>query len=464
MSTYAIPPHEVAERAVVLGGEGTVAVVTVTSEADLRWANSMLTTNGERTSLSLTVVCTAPVDGGTAIGVASGRAADQSEIDDLVAQASRAAQAGTAADDAGPLIDSATPATDWNQPIATTSGAAFAILAPELGDAFARGRADGIEHFGYAEHQVSTVFVASSAGLRLRHSQPTARVEATAKSQSRTRSSWAGRAGREMTEFTFGDVDAELRRGLAWQATPRTIEPGRHTVILTPSAVTDLMIYQYWTSSARDAAEGHTVFSAPGGGTRIGERLTESPITISSDPYDAEIAGAPFTTAPWSSGLTSAFDIGLPLEKTTWIDQGSLAHLVTTRHAASELGLAVAPLVDNLRLTHSEGHGTLDDVIARTQHGLLITCLWYIREVDPRSLLLTGLTRDGVYLIENGQVVGSVGNFRFNMSPEDVLSQTIDAGDTVMTLPREWGEDFARAAAPPLVVDGFNLSTRSDAL
>ena len=121
-------------------------------------------------------------------------------------------------------------------------------------------------------------------------------------------------------------------------------------------------------------------------------------------------------------------------------------------------------MVDSLRLTHAEGRGSLDDLIRRTERGLLVTCLWYIREVDPRTLLLTGLTRDGVYLVEGGEVVGSVGNYRFNVSPVDMLAQVRDASETTPTLPREWGDYFTRAAAPAALIEGFNLSTRSDAL
>ena len=111
----------------------------------------------------------------------------------------------------------------------------------------------------------------------------------------------------------------------------------------------------------------------------------------------------------------------------------------------------------------SDGHGELADIVARTERGLLLTCLWYIRDVDPQTLLLTGLTRDGVYLVEDGEVVGAVNNFRFNESPVSLLGRVTDAGATGPTLAREMGDYFNRSAMPPLQVSGFNFSTVSRA-
>jgi predicted Zn-dependent protease len=140
-----------------------------------------------------------------------------------------------------------------------------------------------------------------------------------------------------------------------------------------------------------------------------------------------------------------------------------LNRLITSRHTAAETGLPFAPATDNLRLDVAGASGSLDDVLARTQDGLLVTCLWYNRVVDPQTLLLTGLTRDGVYVVRGGEVVGTATNFRFNDSPVAVLSRILDAGTPVATLPREMGDYFNRAAMPPLLIDAFNFSTVSQA-
>jgi predicted Zn-dependent protease len=154
------------------------------------------------------------------------------------------------------------------------------------------------------------------------------------------------------------------------------------------------------------------------------------------------------------------FDNGLPLAATEWLSAGTLTHLTATRHGAALTGLPVAPAIGNLILEGGTDR-SLEEMVAGTERGLLLTCLWYIREVDPATLLLTGLTRDGVYLVENGEVTGEVNNFRFNESPVDLLGRATEAGRTERTLPREWSDWFTRAAMPPLRVPDFNMSSVS---
>jgi predicted Zn-dependent protease len=157
------------------------------------------------------------------------------------------------------------------------------------------------------------------------------------------------------------------------------------------------------------------------------------------------------------------FDNGLPLGRTDWIKDGVLAALAQTRHSAQLTGLPVTPFVDNLIMDVDGAAGTTDDLVAGTERGLLLTCLWYIREVDPQTLLLTGLTRDGVYLIENGEVTGAVNNYRFNESPISLLDRFSGVGATVASFSREWGDYFPRTATPAVRVADFNMSSVSQA-
>jgi predicted Zn-dependent protease len=227
--------------------------------------------------------------------------------------------------------------------------------------------------------------------------------------------------------------------------------------------VADLMNYVYWSAGARDAAEGRSVYSAPGGGTRIGERLTPVPLTLRGEPAAAGLRCAPFLVSAASDAMMSVFDNGLPLRPTAWLDRGVLAALVQTRHSAALTGLPVTAHVDNLILQAEGGTTTLDELVAGTRRGLLLTTLWYIREVDVPTLLLTGLTRDGVYLVEGGEVVGAVNNFRFNESPVGLLDRVTEVGASEQTLPREWNDYFTRTVMPALRVPDFNMSTVSQA-
>jgi predicted Zn-dependent protease len=225
------------------------------------------------------------------------------------------------------------------------------------------------------------------------------------------------------------------------------------------------MINFYWSAGAREAAEGRSPFAVAGGGTRVGERLSAQPVSLFSDPDYPGLECAPFVIAHSSGDDSSVFDNGMPSGRATWLSDGVLTGLYSSRHSAKLAGLPVTPAVDNLVLNGGpQPAGSLESMIASTKRGLLLTCLWYIRSVDPQTLLLTGLTRDGVYLIEDGEVTGAVNNFRFNETPVGMLSLLAEAGATERsTLPREWSDYFTRCAMPPLRIEGFNMSSVSQA-
>jgi predicted Zn-dependent protease len=357
----------------------------------------------------------------------------------------------------------------WNAPPAETSIRVFEGLASPLGEEFARADATGQVLFGYAAHETRTTYLASSAGVRLRHDQPTGYLELNAKSSDFSRSAWAGVATSDFADVDPTALAADLSRRLGWAERQIELPPGRYETILPPSAVADLMIDLYWSAGARDAHDGRTVFSRPGGGTRVGEQLAKTAVNLRSDPSAPALECAPFVVAHESSGALSVFDNGLPHTPTAWIQDGVLTSLVQTRHSAALTGLATTPYIDNLimdgpaSITGPASGAGIDELVANSQRALLLTCLWYIREVDPQTLLLTGLTRDGVYLVEDGEVVGAVNNFRFNESPVDLLGRIIEFGATVRTLPREWSDYFTRAAMPALRVEGFNMSSVSQA-
>jgi predicted Zn-dependent protease len=272
-----------------------------------------------------------------------------------------------------------------------------------------------------------------------------------------------GGATRDFADVDAHALDAEVARRISWADRRIDLEAGRYDTILPPTAVSDLMIYLYWTAGARDADDGQTVFSRRGGGTRIGDRLSVLPVQIYSDPAYPGLEAAPFVTAGQSNSLESVFDNGLRLTRTDWVRDGKLHALLQTRHSARITDQPVTPYVDNLVVSVDGASGTTEDLVAGMEDGLLLTCLWYIRAVDPQTLLLTGLTRDGVYKIENGEVVGAVNNFRFNESPVGLLDRISQASGTVPSFSREWGDYFARTATPALRVPDFNMSTVSQA-
>ncbi|MET7700615.1 MULTISPECIES: metallopeptidase TldD-related protein [unclassified Streptomyces] len=461
MSARTNKPHEVVERALELSrADGCVVIADEQSTANLRWAGNALTTNGVTRGRTLTVIATVDGREGTASGVVSRAAVTADELEPLVRAAEAAARGAGPAEDAQPLVTGVPESPDFTDAPVETSSAVFADFAPALGESFARARAGGRELYGFANHELVSSYLGTSTGLRLRHDQPNGTLELNAKSPDRTRSAWAGRSTRDFKDVDPASMDAELAVRLGWAQRRIELPAGRYETLLPPTAVADLLIYQLWSAAARDAAEGRTVFSKPGGGTRLGEKLTELPLTLRSDPNEPGLESAPFVLAHSSGDTASVFDNGLPLKATDWVREGELAHLSTTRHSAGLTGLPVAPSIDNLILDGGEDR-SLEEMVASTERGLLLTCLWYIREVDPATLLLTGLTRDGVYLVENGQVTGEVNNFRFNESPVNLLGRAVEAGRTEKTLPREWSDWFTRAAMPALRIPDFNMSSVS---
>ncbi len=459
-------PQEIVERGLeaaerLAGCRGCAVLVEASGTANLRWAMNGLTTNGVTSGRSVTVVVAAEVTGGVSAGVLTRPEVGANDVGDLIADAHAVARAAAPAEDAAAFV-AGKAAADWERPAGETGPQVLAEVSRGLGQVFAACEADGLEWFGYAAHAVRTAWLGTSGGVRQRHEQPTGTIEVNGKSHQRSRSTWMGQATRDFTDVDVLAIDAEVRTRLGWQARRIDVPAGRYDTVLPPTAVSDLMVYVYWSSDARSAHEGRTVFSRSGGGTRVGERLTASPVTLRSDPAYPGLQCPDHVLAASSSPFASVFDNGLDAPASTWVDAGVLSALPTTRHTAAMTGLPLHPAVGNLVL-EADGAGTVDDLVAGLDRGLLVTSLFYIREVDPMTLLLTGLTRDGVYLVSGGEVAGAVTNFRFNDSPVDLMRRLRAAGATQPTLGREWGEYFSLTAMPALSVEGFNMSSTSEA-
>ncbi len=446
-------------------GRDCIVIAQESHEVNLRWAANALTTNGAMTERTATVISTADVEGGTSAASVTGPLASLEDLLALVAQADAAAPGAPADDEAQPLVSDGGDA-DYDESAYLVGPGDFASLAGDVGRSFARARDEGHLLFGFAEYRQTTTWLANSTGLRRRAVEPSGRVEFNAKMPDLINSAWVGAQSNDFTDVDIAAMHDEVERRLGWGQRRIDLPAGSYETILPPGAVVDLMIDAYWSMSARDAEEGRTVFAGKERGTtRTGERLGRLPITMASDPSDVRLPVVPFVVAPTSRpGMMSVFDNGVPVERVEWLRGGTLSSLMRTRAGMQRAGLE-GPLtfpIENLIL---DGGGTasLEEMIASTQRGLLLTCLWYIREVDPQTLLLTGLTRDGVYLIEDGEVVGAVNNFRFNESPIDLLRRATEASVPEHVLCREWNDYFTRSVAPALRIPDFTMSTVSKA-
>jgi predicted Zn-dependent protease len=227
----------------------------------------------------------------------------------------------------------------------------------------------------------------------------------------------------------------------------KALEPGKYTVILEPTAAAVLLENIFFNMDARSADEGRSFLSKQGGKTKLGEKIVDERVNIYSDPAHPELP-----SAPW------AVD-GQPMEKVNWIEKGVVKNMAYSRYWAQKKGVKAVPFPNNMIV--AGGTATLEEMIASTKQGILVTKLWYIREVDPQTLLLTGLTRDGTFYIENGKIKHPVKNFRFNESPVIMLNNLETLGKPERVVSTETNQNYMM---PPMKIREFTFSSLSDAV
>jgi predicted Zn-dependent protease len=312
----------------------------------------------------------------------------------------------------------------------------------------------GLMAAGLVHRVAGAAAVANSAGLFGYHASTTAVHTVTVRTPDGKGSGWAGTAHNDWTRATSAAQLAARAVGKAHgtrQAAP--LAPGKYTVVLEPTAAGNLLGLLAFAMNARAADEGRSFFSKRGGGNRIGEKIVDERVTLSSDPRDGDLLTSPFTGE------------GLPVERTVWIENGVLKGLAYDRFWAERQGVKPAPFAGGFRLGSAGAAATLDELIKTVDRGLLVTRFWYIRPVDQRTLLFTGITRDGVFLIERGEVSRAVNNFRFNESPVTMLNNLVAVGRPERVSSSESGDVGGPAVVvPPLVVRDFSFTSVSEAV
>lgn len=338
----------------------------------------------------------------------------------------------------------------YAEPIAWADGTANA--AP--GDAIDRvrpvieqARAAGVDSAGYLKRSVNGSALANSAGLFVFQRSTSVGFSLTARTPEGNGSGWASTQVTDIADLDLAPVGARAIRKALDSRNPGERAPGRTTVILEPAAVRDLIGLLTWSLDRRSYDEGRSFLNSlvTVGGDPIGAALFGDHATLISDPLHP---AAPCAT---HSG-------GLPLNQTEWIAKGVLKTLDVDRYWAREKGLKPQPGPANIIMP---GDGaSMDELIGQVDDGVLITRLWYLRMVQPQTLLYTGLTRDGTFAIKDGKIAGPVKNFRFNESPVNILRNIVASGVPARVLGSESDMPFH---VPPLVVRDFNLSSVSDA-
>ena len=342
----------------------------------------------------------------------------------------------------------------------TTAAADAADRRDSVLAALQTARSRKLQASGFFETEAVWSAIANKRGLFGFHRSTGASWSTTMRTDDGTGSGWAGLSSPRIEEIHAGALAAIAAGKAETSATPRNLDPGRYTVILEPQAVADLLSNLGFALSARAADEGRGFFAKPGGGNLMGERLFADSVTLSSDPMDPRIPGRPWAGGGgggggggFGPGGGGGATPGLPSRQAVWIEKGVLKNLSVDRYWAAKTGREPIPFSGSLVM--AGGTGTVDDLVAASERALLVTRFWYIRSVNPQTLQLTGLTRDGVWLIEKGKIAGPVNNFRFNDSPASLLKNVEALSASVST---------GSMVVPAIRAHDFNFSSKSDAV
>jgi predicted Zn-dependent protease len=300
---------------------------------------------------------------------------------------------------------------------------------------------------GFLENNTGFSSMMNTHGLFAYNTFTNVAFNVTVRTEDGKGSGYASKGYNDFSKLDVKKATSVAAQKAAGSVTAKAIEPGKYTVILEPAAVSVLLENMMYSLDARLADEGRSFLSKPGGKTKLGEKLVDERVNIYSDPQHPELP-----TSTWAND-------GRPQEKITWIDKGVIKNMYYSRYWAQKQGVKAIPLADSMIM--EGGTASLEDLIKGTEKGILVTRLWYIRPVDPQTLLYTGLTRDGTFYIENGKIAFPVKNFRFNESPVIMLNNIEALGKPERCVS---GESTNHYLLPPIKVRDFTFTSLSDAV
>ena len=413
-----------------------------TDRGNIRYARNAVSTSG-RVSQSTLVVQSAF---GKKSGVATINEFDDASLEKVVRRAEELAQLAPENPEYMPVLGP----QNYAEPI--TYVPATAAITPRLrSDAVAQSiqvaKDSKVVAAGFLEDNTRYAAMMNSKGLFAYNTSTNIDFSITVRTEDGKGSGYATRGYNDVTKLDTKAVTKIATDKAVMSATAKAIEPGKYTVILEPTAAAVLIERIFFGLDARQADEGRSFLSLPGGKTRLGEKLVDERVNIYSDPLNAELP-----TSTWNGD-------GRPQEKTSWIEKGVVKNLTYSRYWAEKKGVKAIPGPDGAIM--EGGTKTLEELIAGTKKGILVTRLYYIRDVDPQSLLLTGLTRDGTFYIENGKIQYPVKNFRFNESPVIMLNNLEELGKPVRTVSDESNANYL---LPPMKIRDFTFTSLSDAV
>ena len=302
---------------------------------------------------------------------------------------------------------------------------------------------------GFLENENNFSSLMNSKGLFAYEGFTKTNFSVTMRTQDGTGSGYASVGQHDFSKLNTARASNIAAKKATGSLNPRAIEPGKYTVILEPAALSVLLEQMLWDFDARLADEGRSFMSNPGGGNKLGQKIVDERVNIYSDPFNAELPGSVWTSE------------GEPVKRTSWIEKGAIKNLSYSRYWAQKQGRQSLPGPLSTSLIMEGTNTSLEEMISSTEKGILVTKLWYIRLVDPQTILLTGLTRDGTFYIENGQIKFPVKNMRFNESPIIMLNNLDVIGKPERVISSESTQNYL---LPPVRVKEFTFTSLSDAV
>jgi predicted Zn-dependent protease len=410
-------------------------------EGNVRYALNAVSTAGDISSVSLSVTSVY----GKKAGSATINEFDDAALERVVRRSEELAQFAPENSEYMPMLGQ----SEFKEAI--TYNANTAAMTPEsraemVGKSLAITKEAKLSAAGFLNNSNSFSAVMNSKGLFAYSKSTDVYFSVTTRNDAGTTSGYAARGFTDVSKLDTASATRVATMKANASIGAKAIEPGKYTVILEPVAAT-YMLENMFRFDARSAEEGRSFLSKKGGGTRLGEQLMDPKVTIYSDPFNPDLPGP-----TWGGD-------GLPREKTMWIDKGVVKNLSYSRFWAQKKGVAPIPGPSNIIM--EGGDATLEELIKSTERGILVSRLWYIRMVDPQSLLLTGLTRDGTFYIENGKIKFPVKNFRFNESPVIMLNNLEALGKQERSISVE---SYRSYLIPPMKIRDFTFSSLSDAV
>jgi len=403
---------------------------------NIRYARNTVSTAGQSGNMSLTV----SAGFGRRTGSATINEFDDVSLEKVVRRAEELA--GLAPENAEymPLMDAQTYPESSGY-ITDTAAVSPEKRAEDVLKSLTVAREAKLEAAGFLENTTSFEAMMNSKGLYAYNRDTDISFSVTMRNQAGTGSGYAERSYNDVNKLDALALTKIAAGKANGSADAKAIEPGKYTVILEPMAASDILSNMFRGFDGRSADEGRSFMSKKGSGTRIGEQLFDEKVTIYSDPFNADLP-----SRTWTGD-------GRPLQKTVWVDKGKVNNLSYSRYWAKQKNVTAIPPAN--RMIMEGGTASLEELIKNTMKGILVTRFWYIRMVDPQTLLLTGLTRDGTFYIEKGKIMYPVKNFRFNESPIIMLNNVEELGKP---------ERNGNMIIPPMRIRDFTFSSLSDAV